>query len=94
MSFAAYLVSLAFVGVIVGPLARLSLPGRDPMTLGQTIAIGEVSAFTAGIAMWELTDGAAVAGIPACTLVGTGIVYLVRRRRGGHLTHPGRPPRS
>lgn len=92
MSFAAYLVLLALVGVVVGPLARLSLPGKDPMTPRQTLLLGEVSAFTAGIGMWWLTDGSAVAGLPACTLVGTGIVYLVRRRRGGHLTDPGRPP--
>jgi len=92
VTFGAYLFSLALVGVIVGPLARLSLPGKDPMTFGQTLLLGEASAFLAGVVMWELTDGLYVAGITVCTLVGTVLMYAVRRRRGGGLTDPGRPP--
>ncbi|MEA2231377.1 MAG: hypothetical protein QOD83_1193, partial [Solirubrobacteraceae bacterium] len=35
-----YLLVLCLIGLVVGALARLALPGRDPMSLWQTMAIG------------------------------------------------------
>src|SRR3954451_15615512 len=40
MGLIAYLISLAFIGLILGALARLALPGRDPMSIPQTIMVG------------------------------------------------------
>jgi uncharacterized membrane protein YeaQ/YmgE (transglycosylase-associated protein family) len=40
MSFIVYLLVLCLIGLVVGALARLALPGRDPMSLWQTMAIG------------------------------------------------------
>ena len=37
MGWLAYLISLAFWGLIIGAFARLALPGRDPMSLLQTM---------------------------------------------------------
>ncbi len=40
-------------GIIVGPLARLVLPGRQNISMGMTILIGAVGAFLGGlIANW------------------------------------------
>ncbi|HEU4916938.1 MAG TPA: GlsB/YeaQ/YmgE family stress response membrane protein [Acidimicrobiia bacterium] len=40
-------------GIIIGPLARLVLPGRQNISLGLTILIGAVGAFVGGlIADW------------------------------------------
>ncbi|HEX2405095.1 MAG TPA: GlsB/YeaQ/YmgE family stress response membrane protein [Acidimicrobiia bacterium] len=48
-------------GIIIGPLARLVLPGRQNISLGMTILIGAVGAFLGGlIASWvgvEETSG-------------------------------------
>ena len=40
MSFIVYVIVIALGGLVVGALARLALPGKDPMTLGQTMLIG------------------------------------------------------
>ena len=40
MSLLAYLIVLAISGLFVGALARLSLPGPDPMSIFQTILLG------------------------------------------------------
>ena len=39
---------LLVVGVIAGYLARLLVPGRDPMGFWQTLALGVVGSFVGG----------------------------------------------
>jgi uncharacterized membrane protein YeaQ/YmgE (transglycosylase-associated protein family) len=91
MSFLSYLLALLLSGLIVGALARFALPGRDPMSIPTTIAIGIAGSFAAGLIV-------ALLGLPydygwfvglGCATV---IVYFVRRSRGGGLTDPGVPP--
>jgi hypothetical protein len=71
-------------GAIVGGLARLALPGPDPMTMGETILIGIGSSMVAGI-LFRIIFGSG-AGIIGSVLVATGAVYLVRRSRGGAIS--------
>ena len=90
MSLIAYLIALLFTGLIVGALARLALPGRDPMSIPATIGIGVAGSFIAGLVYSAITRGdARGGGIILSVLVSTGLVYLVRRSRGGSLTSPG-----
>ena len=89
MSLVVYLIVLAVTGLVVGALARLALPGKDPMTVPQTMLIGIVGSFIAGLVVYVATDGTSGAGIILSVLASTGLVYLVRRRRGGTLTDPG-----
>lgn len=89
MGLLTYLILLAITGLVVGALARLALPGRDPMSIPQTIGIGVAGSFIAGLAVRILSGGNSGAGILLSVLVATGLVYLVRRRRGGSLTDPG-----
>jgi uncharacterized membrane protein YeaQ/YmgE (transglycosylase-associated protein family) len=91
MSFLAYLIGLLIGGLIVGALARLALPGKDPMSIPMTIAIGIGGSFAAGLIL-ELAGARNVAGWFLSLACATGIVYLVRRSRGGGLTDPGAPP--
>lgn len=88
MGLLVYLIILAFTGLIVGALARLALPGPDPMGIGMTILIGIAGSFIGGVIMMVLfhRNGA---GIVVSVLCATGIVYLMRRSRGGSLTDPG-----
>jgi uncharacterized membrane protein YeaQ/YmgE (transglycosylase-associated protein family) len=90
MGLIAYLIVLAIGGLIVGALGRLALPGPDPMTIPQTILVGIGGSFLAGIVTW-LIFGRGYGGIVLSVAFATGIVYLVRRSRGGTLTDPGRP---
>jgi uncharacterized membrane protein YeaQ/YmgE (transglycosylase-associated protein family) len=71
----------------VGALARLALPGPDPMSLFQTLAIGLAGSFAAGLVALVLFD-ANGGGILLSVAFASVIVYLIRRSRGGSLTEP------
>jgi uncharacterized membrane protein YeaQ/YmgE (transglycosylase-associated protein family) len=90
MSFIAYVIVIALVGLVVGALARLALPGKDPMTLGQTMLVGIGGSLVAGLITYAVWDKGP--GIVLAVLFATVIVYFVRRSRGGGITRPGRPP--
>ncbi len=88
MGLLLYLVLLALSGLIVGALARLALPGPDPMGIGITILIGIAGSFIGGLIMYAIA-GTNGAGIVVSVAVATLIVYLIRRSRGGSITDPG-----
>jgi uncharacterized membrane protein YeaQ/YmgE (transglycosylase-associated protein family) len=92
MSLLAYLIILALSGLFVGALARLSLPGPDPMSIFQTILLGLAGNFTAGIIVW-LVWRHGVPGIVLSVACSSTILYFIRRSRGGGLTRPGTPLR-
>lgn len=94
MSLIAYLIVLAVVGLVVGAFARLALPGRDPMTIPQTLAVGLVGSFFAGLVTYLISGGTAAPGILVSLAFSVLIVYLVRRRRGGSLTRPSAADRD
>ncbi len=89
MGLLTYLILIALSGLIVGALARLALPGRDPMSLGQTMLLGIAGSLIAGVVVYLVTGTTNNAGFVLSVLVTTALVYLVRRRRGGSLTDPG-----
>jgi len=87
-----YLIALAIGGLIIGAFARLALPGKDPMTIWQTMFVGIGGSFVAGLLVRIIFGAHYTAGFLASLVCATGIVYAVRRSRGGSLTDPGRPP--
>jgi uncharacterized membrane protein YeaQ/YmgE (transglycosylase-associated protein family) len=89
VSFLAFLILTFFSGLIIGGLARLALPGRDPMTIWQTALVGIAGSFGAGLLVALLTGGHYTAGFFASFVGAFAIVYVIRRRRGGSLTDPG-----
>ena len=91
MSLIAYLLWLALVGLVVGALARLALPGRDPLTIPQTILVGLAGSFGTGL-LSILLFGREYGGITLSILGATVVMYFVRRSRGGGLLDPGTPP--
>jgi uncharacterized membrane protein YeaQ/YmgE (transglycosylase-associated protein family) len=90
MSTIAYIIMLLLTGLLVGALARLALPGRDPMSIWATIGVGLAGSFVAGLVS-ALAFGRNGAGILLSVLFSTLIVYAIRRSRGGTLTEPHRP---
>jgi uncharacterized membrane protein YeaQ/YmgE (transglycosylase-associated protein family) len=84
------------IGIVAGFLARLLVPGRDPMSVGATILLGIVGSFIGGFLGWalfghDLADGALQASGVIGSVVGAVIALLVYRavqKRGthGHLT--------
>lgn len=81
MSLLVYLLVLALIGLIVGALARLALPGPDPMGILATIGLGLAGTFVAGLVMRLLFD-AEGAGIIVSVVVSTLILWGIRRSRG------------
>lgn len=88
MSLISYLIALAVLGLVMGGLARLALPGRDPMSLGMTILVGIAGSMLGGIVA-RLIFGDSGYGLFPAFAGSFLIVYLIRRSRGGGLTNPG-----
>ena len=91
MDILLYLILLFVGGLFVGALARLALPGRDPMSLFQTALVGIAGSFAAGLVYMLVFDQNG-GGILLAVVFSTVIVYFIRRSRGGDLTSPGTPP--
>jgi uncharacterized membrane protein YeaQ/YmgE (transglycosylase-associated protein family) len=77
MDLLVFLLLLALSGLIVGGLARLAVPGPDPMSIWATIALGIAGSFVGGIVAQLL--GMDAAGIILMVL-GAVVVLLVYRR--------------
>jgi uncharacterized membrane protein YeaQ/YmgE (transglycosylase-associated protein family) len=94
MGWLLYLITLALFGLIVGAFARLALPGKDPLSLFQTMLVGIGGSFIGGIVTYLVTGGRYYgAGWLVSLVCATGIMYVIRRSRGGGLTDPGRADR-
>ena len=92
MSLIAFILLLALQGLIVGAFARLALPGKDPMSIPETIGVGLAGTFIAGLIVYALSGGREAPGFLAALVFAVLIVYVIRKRRGGGLTSPGEPP--
>jgi uncharacterized membrane protein YeaQ/YmgE (transglycosylase-associated protein family) len=88
------IILFALQGLIIGALARLALPGRDPMSIWATMGIGMLASFVAGLVVYAISDGREAPGFFSAFVVAVLIMYVVRKRRGGGLTDPGGGPRN
>ena len=88
METVAYIIGLAFTGLIVGALARLGLPGRDPMSVFQTMLVGVAGSMIAGLISFYAFDSERSAGILLSVLCALAIVYAVRKLRERTLGEP------
>src|SRR5690242_2667953 len=78
-----FLVLLAIIGLVVGALGRLLLPGPDPMGIGGTILVGLAGSFIAGLFSWYVLHRHG-AGL-LLSIVFTMLLLWIRRRSvAGH----------
>jgi uncharacterized membrane protein YeaQ/YmgE (transglycosylase-associated protein family) len=70
-----WIIGLIIAGLIVGALGRLFHPGRDPMGLLMTIAIGIASVVIAGVLIGHHGFWTFLIAV----LIGVGLVALVGR---------------
>ena len=76
-----YIIGLLLTGLIVGALGRLLLPGRDPMTIFQTIMLGIAASLVAGLVAYYVFDEEEGPGFLFSVLCAVALVYLVRKLR-------------
>ena len=82
------LLQLIVVGLIAGALARLLVPGRDPLGCTGTILLGIVGSFVGGFLGWvlfgrDLEEGAIQPAGLFGSILGGIIVLLLWRQFGG-----------
>ena len=78
-----FIILLVLTGLIVGALGRLAIPGRDPMSIPQTILVGVGGSLVAGL-IGRLLFGGRGGGFILAVICSAGIVYLIRRTRERH----------
>src|ERR1035441_5487193 len=77
----AFLIILFFAGLFVGALARLLLPGPDPMGIGMTVLVGLCGTFSAGLFSWYVLHRHG-AGLVLSVAFSMLVVWTYRRSRG------------
>ena len=88
-----FIITMIIVGAIAGFLARLIVPGRDPMGVVATIVLGIVGSFIGGFLGYVLFHKDAAAGaLQPSGLVGSIIgavvallIYRAANRRGARI---------
>lgn len=90
---------LLVVGLVMGYLARLVLPGRDPLTWWQTLLIGVIGSYVGGFGGYLLFgfdegEGALQPGGLIGSFVGAIIVLAVWRWIQGRRSAGGTPSTS
>jgi len=77
MSLIVFLILLVLIGLVVGALARLLIPGPDPMGIGTTIVVGLLGSFAAGLFSWYVLHRHG-AGLLLSVLFAMVIVFAMR----------------
>jgi uncharacterized membrane protein YeaQ/YmgE (transglycosylase-associated protein family) len=73
-----FILSLLIIGLIAGALARFLVPGRDPMGIGATIALGVIGSFVGGfLADVLFRSEAADRGLSPAGIIGSVIGAII-----------------
>ena len=89
MDILVFVLLLAVSGLVVGALARLAVPGPDPMSVWRTIALGIVGSFVGGMIAGLLGVGGG--GVVLLAFAGAVVLLILYRRvfQGRGITGPG-----
>lgn len=82
MGLLLYIIFLFLIGLIVGGLARLLLPGPDPMGIGMTALVGVSGTLIAGLFSWYVLHRHG-AGLVLSVIFSMLLVWLYRRSQTG-----------
>jgi uncharacterized membrane protein YeaQ/YmgE (transglycosylase-associated protein family) len=93
MSTLGYIILIAISGLIVGALGRLLLPGRDPMTIFQTMLIGIAGSLVAGLIAYYALDEREGPGFLLSVICTVFLVWVVRKIRERSQPEASRLPR-
>lgn len=90
-----FLIMLVIVGAVAGFIARFLVPGRDPLGVGATIALGIVGSFIGGFLGWaifgkDLDEGALQASGIIGSIIGAVVALLAYNAMNGRSRSRGR----
>ena len=74
----AFVIGLLLTGLVVGALARLAVPGPDPMPIWATVALGLSGAIVGGLVFRIVFNGT---GVPLVGAVIAAMLLLIGYRR-------------
>jgi uncharacterized membrane protein YeaQ/YmgE (transglycosylase-associated protein family) len=89
MELITFIIWLCVIGLIVGAIARLLVPGRQPLGLIGTALAGIAGSFVAGVIFWALSEKPGkhpTLGFILAVICAAVVVYFVSGPRGGILT--------
>ena len=83
------IISLAIIGLIAGAIARLVLPGKDPIGILGTILVGVIGSFVGGFLGYvlfnhDLNEGALQPSGILGSIIGAIVVLLIYRSMSGN----------
>lgn len=81
MGTVGFIIAIAISGLIVGALGRLLLPGRDPMSIFQTMLVGVVGSLAAGLISYYAFDRDEGPGFLLSVVCAVLIVFAIRNLR-------------
>ena len=88
MGLVVFLIILFFGGLFVGALARLLLPGPDPMGIAMTALVGICGTLSAGLFSWYVLHRHG-AGLVLSVAFSMLVAWIYRRsRRGSYGSRP------
>ena len=82
----AFILFAALSGIVVGAIARLIIPGRDPMSIPQTMLVGVAGSLIAALITYYLFDREAAPGLLLSIVCAAVLVFAIRKfreRQGG-----------
>jgi len=87
-----FILYLIVIGLVAGFIARLLVPGRDPMSVWATMVLGIIGSFIGGFLGYVLThhdaqDGAFQASGIIGSIIGAVIALLIYRAIHGRSRH-------
>ncbi len=85
-----FVLAVVLSGLVVGALARLAVPGPDPMSVWRTITLGVVGSFLGGL-IAGLVGVGGTGGVFLLALAGAVLLLIAYRRvfQGRGITGPG-----
>jgi uncharacterized membrane protein YeaQ/YmgE (transglycosylase-associated protein family) len=78
-------------GLLIGGLARLIIPGPDPMSIFQTMLVGVAGALAAGLITHYVFDREGAPGILLSVLCAAILVFAIRKARERQVQSPMSP---
>lgn len=76
-----FILLAAIGGLFVGALARFVVPGRDPMSIPQTMLVGIAGSLTAGLITHYVFDREGFPGILLSVVCAAVLVFAIRKLR-------------